>query len=100
MRVISRRVLKEYGDNHAAVRGSLNAWYEEAKKANWKTSQDIKSEYASASFLEDNRVIFNIKGNDCRLVVHLKYALGVVMIKWIGTHAEYNRIDVAKVSIS
>jgi len=100
MRVISRRVLKEYGDCHAEVRGPLSAWYEEAKKAHWKTSQDIKNEYASASFLEDNRVIFNIKGNDYRLVVHLKYAMGVVMIKWIGTHAEYDRIDAAKVSIS
>lgn len=100
MRVISRRVLKEYGDHHAEARGSLNAWYEETKKANWKTSQDIKNEYASASFLEDNRVIFNIKGNSYRLIVHLKYAMGVVMIKWIGTHAEYDKIDAAKVSIS
>ena len=68
--------------------------FEDAKKAEWKTPDDIKKVYSSASFLEDNRVVFNIKGNDYRLIVHIDYLRKIVRVKFIGTHSEYDKIIV------
>ena len=72
----------------------LKAWNQEAKNACWKTPQDIKDQYGSASFVGSNRVVFNIAGNKYRLVVHLSYDYGVVYTKFVGTHAEYDEINV------
>ncbi|TAM54274.1 MAG: HD domain-containing protein [Paraburkholderia sp.] len=74
-----------------------SAW--EASKANWKTPQNIKDQYASASFVGRNRVVFNIKGNDFRLIVAVAYQIGVVYVKFVGTHAEYDKVDAATVEM-
>lgn len=78
---------------------ALLAWHTEASKANWRTPQNIKDQYASASFIGRNRVVFNIKGNDFRLIVAVAYQVGVVYVKFVGTHAEYDRVDAATVEM-
>ncbi len=75
----------------------LRAWYAEAKKAAWKIPADIKAKYRSASFVADNRVVFNIGGNKYRLVVHVNYEIGVVLVKFVGTHEEYDAIDAVNI---
>ncbi|CAM2157882.1 mRNA interferase HigB [Paraburkholderia tropica] len=99
MKVIAKRVLLKFCDRHPMARQSLLAWHEEAVKAGWMTPQDIKARYASASFVGRNRVIFNIKGNDYRLIVAVAYRIGVVYIKFIGAHGEYDRIDAETVEL-
>jgi mRNA interferase HigB len=97
MRLISIKVLKEFIDKHPQSKSSLEAWWNEAKVANWQNSQQIKEKYASASFVGNNRVVFNIKGNDFRLVVAVAYRFGAIYIKFVGTHEEYNKINVETV---
>lgn len=80
-------------ERHAVARQSLLAWYEDAAKAAWTTPQDIRAWYSSVSFVGRNRVVFNIEGNDSRLIVAVAYRIGVVYIKLVGTHGEYDRID-------
>ncbi len=93
VRVIARKTLREFWEEHNDCGQQLKAWYEEASVALWKTPNDIKRDYPSASFLEDNRVVFNIKGNKYRLIVKINYRFGMVWIRFIGTHAEYDEID-------
>lgn len=97
MRVIAKRTLLAYAAKHPDAEQPLRAWYDEAASAIWKTPQDIKDHYASASFVANNRVVFNIKGNEYRLVVAVAYRFGVVFIKFIGTHKQYDKIDAATV---
>lgn len=94
MRVISKKLLLTFCEKHPAAKQALLAWHGEAMKAAWMTPQDIKARYATASFVGNNRVVFNIKGNDYRLVVAIAYRVGVVYIKFVGTHGEYDKIDV------
>lgn len=75
----------------------MQGWYEDALRADWKTPSDIKQTYRNASILADNRVVFNIKGNAYRLVVKVHYDRGMVYIRFVGTHAQYDRIDAADV---
>lgn len=75
----------------------MRAWYTEAKKAAWKGPQDIKTQYRAASILQNNRVVFNIKGNTYRLVVAVKYEFQIVYIRFIGTHREYNEIKAEEI---
>jgi len=77
--------------------GALNAWFTEANKAQWKKPTDIKKQYGSASILKESRVVFNICGKRYRLVVKIAYPAGIVQIRLIGTHAEYNKIDAEKI---
>lgn len=91
MNVAGKKTLSEFSNHHSDARGQLSAWLKEAEEADWKRSQDIKQRYASASFLADNIVVFNIKGNDYRLVAKIDYRNQKVLIKKIGTHAEYSR---------
>lgn len=93
MRVVAKRTLREYWEQHANAEEPLKAWYEVAVEADWKTPKDIKRRYATASILPDHRVIFNIKGNDYRLVVKINYDYGIIWIRFIGTHAEYDKIN-------
>ena len=93
MRVIGVSLIEEFVLKHADVRDTLGAWTEEAKAAVWKGPMDIKAKYKSASFLGDNVVVFNIKGNGYRLVTKVAYQLGVVKIQRLGTHAEYTTWD-------
>ena len=83
--------LEAFAKRHAKAQGPLQAWLVEARKAQWKMPQDIRNRYRSADFLADNRVIFNIGGNNFRLVVKVRYQSGVVLVEWVGTHAEYGK---------
>jgi mRNA interferase HigB len=79
------------------VKSALDAWFHEAEQAGWKSPTDVKKAYASASIVGPDRMVFNIKGNDYRLVVAVNYRLQIVFIKWFGSHAEYDGIDVRTV---
>lgn len=91
MKVLGRDKLTDFMHKHASSKKALEAWYAEAERSSWQRSQDIKSRYSSADFLADNRVIFNIKGNHFRLVVKVRYQGGIVVVEWVGTHADYSK---------
>jgi mRNA interferase HigB len=91
MTVVGKEILTKYIKKHANARGVIEAWLKEVQKATWKDTNDIKKHYRTASFLGENKVIFNIKGNKYRLVVKVAFGQKVVLIKFIGTHAEYDR---------
>ena len=91
MNVIGKKRLSEFSDSHADAREQLKAWLSEVEEANWKRSQDIKQRYASVSFLANNILVFNIKGNDYRLVTKIDYKNQIILIQKIGTHAEYSK---------
>ena len=97
MRIISRKTLKEFWLKHPQAEASLKAWFAEAEKSSWNTPQDIKNHYRSADFLKNNRVIFNISGNNYRLGVQINYHFNIAYIRFIGTHKEYDKIDPEKV---
>ncbi len=97
MRIIALKTLREFGEAHPAARQSLQAWHEDAKHSVWQSPLDIKATYRNASIVTNNRVIFNIKGNDYRLIVAVNYLHGIAYIRFIGTHAEYDRIDATQV---
>ena len=82
---------------HPDTEQPLQAWYTNAKRADWKTPFDVKMTYRNASFVENNRVVFNIKGNSYRLVAAINYQYGIVYIRFIGTHQAYNKINVATI---
>lgn len=93
MRIIALKTLSEFWLKHNDVKVILEAWHAEARQAQWKDPQDILDDYSTADILPNNRVVFNIKGNKYRLVVKIHYNTGIVYIRFIGTHAEYDRID-------
>lgn len=97
MRIISRKKLKEFWQNHHDAEKPLRAWFADVKSANWRNSMDVKRDYKSASFLSDNRIVFNIKGNKYRLITAVNYDFSIVYIRFIGTHKEYDKIDAAKI---
>ncbi len=103
MRVISRRTLCEFVASRAghkdqqALKAALDAWFAEVKAADWRSSADVKRLYATASIVSADRIVFNIKGNDYRLVVASDFEKGIVWVKWLGTHKDYDGIDVKKV---
>ena len=103
MRIIARRTLREYVDSrarhrdHSALKAALAAWFDEVRKARWSSTADVKRLYASASVVSADRIVFNVRGNAYRLVVSVDFEKGIVWIKWLGTHAEYDRIDVRSV---
>jgi mRNA interferase HigB len=93
MRVIARRTLRDFYEKHAASKVPLEAWFHEAAQAGWRGPQDIKNRFPSADILPGNRVVFNIKGNAYRLIVKIHYNTGIVFIRFVGTHADYDKID-------
>jgi mRNA interferase HigB len=93
MRIIARRALREFWLQNPRAQKPLEAWFGEVSKAGWDGPQAIKRSYRHASFVVDNRVIFNIGGNKYRLVVHVNYEYGIVYIKFIGSHKDYDLID-------
>ena len=99
MRVIAIKQIREFSEKHPRAKQPLLAWAEEARKASWKTPQDIKEHYRTASFLGRNRVVFNIKGNEYRLIVAVAYRFQMVYIKFIGTHAAYDAIDAETIQL-
>jgi mRNA interferase HigB len=103
MRVIARRTLREFlqsragHKDHTALKATLESWFDEVRKAKWANSADVKRRYATASIVTADRIVFNIKGYDYRLVTSVDFEKGIVWIKWIGTHREYDKIDVREV---
>jgi mRNA interferase HigB len=95
MRVIALSTLKQFVESgaYADAREPLLAWYRHALRADWGAPADVKREFGSASILRDGRVVFNIAGNKYRLVVWINYAYRVVYVRFVGTHAQYDRID-------
>ncbi|MBW1800585.1 MAG: type II toxin-antitoxin system HigB family toxin [Deltaproteobacteria bacterium] len=95
MHVISRKALRAFYGRPGCkdAKDPLEAWFYEAKHADWRSPADIKARYRTASFLKDNRVVFNIGGNKYRLVVRINYTTKTVFVRFVGTHKEYDRID-------
>lgn len=92
-RIIKVATLKEFWQKHPTAKAPLESWYAEAKKECWKTTSDIKLKYRTADFLKGDRVVFNIGGNHFRLIVKIEYRLQLIFIRFIGTHAEYDKIN-------
>ena len=103
MRIIARKTLIAFVDSlsgdkkQRAVKSAVDAWFHEVKRAEWKGPADVVRDYGNASIGGADRVVFNIKGNDYRLVTAIDYRRSIVFIKWVGTHKQYDKIDVRKV---
>jgi mRNA interferase HigB len=100
MRVIAVSTLRAFWETHPDAEQPLKAWYEEANHAAWTQPADIKAQYRSASVLKNRRIVFNIKGNDYRLVVAVAYKLQIIYVKFVGTHKEYDAIDAETVELA
>ena len=92
--------LRAFWELHPDAEQPLKAWYEEASNASWTQPADIKAQYRSASVLKNRRVVFNIKGNDYRLIVAIAYKLQIVYVKFVGTHAAYDSVDAETVEMA
>ena len=97
MRVIAKRTLREFWIKHADTEQHLTSWYRETEKAEWKSINELKTEYPNASILKDNRIVFNIKGNNYRLIVKFNFEFKICWIRFIGTHAEYDKINAKEI---
>ena len=97
MRIIAISTLREFWGKHPQAETPLRSWYADASRANWKTPADIKATHRNASFVGSNRVVFNIKGNDYRLIVAVHYNRDMLYIRFVGTHAQYDAINAGKV---
>ncbi len=97
MRIIAKRTLREFWQRYPDAEEPLLAWYREVEAEDWETPAKVKAKYRNASIIGDNRVVFNIKGNDYRLVVKINYRYRVVYVRFVGTHGEYDAIDVEEV---
>ena len=97
MHVIALKTLRQFWERHPDTRPSLREWHEQAENANWESPLQVKADYPTASIIGNNRVVFNIKGNNYRLVVHISYQSRQVYIRFVGTHAEYDRINAIRI---
>lgn len=103
MRIIARRSLQEFVERRAghkdqpALKAAPDAWFDEVRKAHWVSAADVKGSYRTGSIVTAERVVFNIKGNDYRLVTSIDFEKGIVWIKWIGSHKDYDGIDASEV---
>lgn len=93
MKIISVKTLRDFWAKNPDAEQPLKAWVDEATKADWKNPAEIKEQYLTASILKNRRVVFNIKGNDYRLIVAIAYQRGWMFVKFIGTHKEYDAIE-------
>jgi len=93
MRIISVSTLRQFWEKYPDSEQPLKTWVNDVRKAEWQHPADIKALYRSASILKNRRVVFNIKGNNYRLIVSIAYHTGIVFIKFIGTHAQYDKIN-------
>ena len=100
MRIVAKSTLKKFWERsaYADAKGPLESWYEEALKADWVSPQDVKQHYRNASICGNHRVVFNIGGNKYRLVVEMQSRAGIAWVKFLGTHAQYDLIDVETVN--
>jgi len=97
MRIIAISTLRAFWTRYPDAQAPLKSWYALASRAQWKSPSDIKAAYRNASFTSNNRVVFKIKGNDYRLVVLVRYDKGLMFVRFIGTHAHYDKIEAANV---
>lgn len=97
MRIIALSTLREFWKKHPQAETPLRSWHAEASRVDWKSPADIKSAYGNASFLANNRVVFNIKGNDYRLVVAVHYNRRMMYVRFVGTHRDYDKIDATRI---
>ena len=97
MRIVAITTLQAFWDKHPDAKVPLQAWYALASRARWRSPSEIKAAYRNASFIANERVVFNIKGNDYRLVVMVRYDKGLMFIRFVGTHGQYDKIDVLTV---
>lgn len=93
MRVIAKKILREFWEKYTDSEDQLKTWYKEASKANWNSPNDIKADYAKASILKNSRAVFNICGNKYRLIVEINYLRQWIFIRFIGTHKDYDKVD-------
>ena len=92
-RVIAKRTIMEFWEKHAETEQYMKTWYDIARTADWKSPADVKQTFANASILKEGRVVFNIKGNDYRLVARINFEKQWMFIRFIGSHAKYDKID-------
>jgi mRNA interferase HigB len=103
VRIIARKTLRDFAESlhgskdHKAVQSALDAWFHEVQRADWHSPADVVRDYANASIVGGDRIVFNIKGNSYRLVAAVDYPRQIVFVKWLGTHAAYDKIDVKTV---
>lgn len=97
MRIISKAPLRDFWERYPEAALPLQVWYKEASAATWHTPQEAKAQYHNASIIANSRLVFNIKGNDFRLIVAANYAAGILYIRFVGTHAAYDKIDAATI---
>ncbi|MFI3318900.1 MAG: type II toxin-antitoxin system HigB family toxin [Rikenellaceae bacterium] len=97
MRIIAHRTLVLFYTKHSSAKSALEEWYTKVSKANWETFADIKKDFNSVDSIGDQRYIFNIKGNDYRLVAVVKFKIKMVYIRYVGTHKDYDKIDCTKI---
>lgn len=97
MRIIARSRLRDYWAKHSDVESALEAWYQDVSRAAWKTPNDVTRIYPNASIIAGNRIVFNIKGNQYRLIVAVSYTTGIVYIRFVGSHQEYDKVDAATI---
>ncbi len=93
MRILSRSALRDFWESHPDAEEALKTWCYEASHADWQSPVDVKSAHSNASIIANNRVVFNIKGITYRLIVAIRYDIGIIFIRFIGTHAEYDKVD-------
>ena len=93
MRILSKRTLREFWERHPDAENALLAWYREVEKEDWSTPAQLMDRYPAASIVGTDRVVFRVKGNRYRLVVRINYQQRIVYVRFIGTHAEYDRVD-------
>lgn len=97
MRVVAKRTLRAFWDQHPDAEGALKAWHAEASAASWQTPAEVKAQYGSASILKNNRIVFNICGNKYRLVVRINYKIAIMLVRFIGTHRDYDAINAEEI---
>lgn len=93
MRIVSKKKIVDYYRNHGISKTALEVWNKKVSKSSWENLNDLKQDYLSADYIGNNRVVFNVKGNDYRVVTIIIYVSQKVYIRWIGSHAEYDKID-------
>lgn len=103
MRIIARCTLREFVEqrkghkDQPALKAALDAWFDDVRKARWNSAADVQRSYATASIVAADRIVFTIKGNDYRLVVAVDFGKAIVWIKWVGTHKDYDKINVSEI---
>jgi mRNA interferase HigB len=98
MHIISRNALTEFSNDHKDAEQQLNAWFKDGSRSTWSNPNELKSDYPSVSIIGNDRVVFNIKGNAYRLIVKMNFKYQKCYIKFVGTHAEYDKIDALTVN--